>query len=355
MKLLLTLDFPPERGGIQKYLFEKAAHTFGTDDRIAVGARRRTGKNYGDLPCAVAWHANILSRFNKKWSIVNLLFALLSALRKFHGTVDVECGNAYAGIAPWAVSLVRPVQYRVYTHGAELLCLHNFSLRSMLLKSVLRRAEALYVTGTFVEGLLRKAGIATAAIMDPPRIALGAPLGGKERRSADTGPLRLLSAGRLVPHKGHAVLLEACSALPAGIRWHLVIAGSGPEENPLLQLVDRLGLAGRVAIKTDLDDAALAAEYRNADLFVLPSIATANGIEGFGVVLLEAMAAGTPIIASKTGGVPAVLDNGACGLLVAPGNATVLRDAIVFLAGNAEERKRLSANAFNRVRDHYAW
>jgi glycosyltransferase involved in cell wall biosynthesis len=355
MKLLLTLDFPPERGGIQKYLFEKAVHTFSADDRIVVGAQRRSTEKADGLPCTVTRLANDFSRFNKKWSVINLVIYLLGALRKGSVPAVIECGNVYAGIAPWTISLFRPVRYHVYIYGTELLCLQKRSLRSLLLKSVLKRARALIAIGTFSRDLVRNAGIENECVIDPPRITLPVTSHENERRGDGAETIRLLSVGRLVSSKGHGVLCAACAALPAALPWRLVIAGSGPEEKQLSLLVDELKLTGRVLFKKGLDDAALMAEFRNAGLFILPSVAVADGIEGFGIVLLEAMAAGTPIIASNVGGIPEVLDNGECGLLVEPGNAMALRDAIANLSNNSVERERLSSNALNRVRDNYAW
>ncbi len=128
--------------------------------------------------------------------------------------------------------------------------------------------------------------------------------------------VRLLHAGRLVPQKGQAVLLEALSSIPEA---HLVICGVGPLEQELKTLATDYGLTDRVTFAGFRDD--LSALMAGADAFVLPSL-----WEGLGRVLLEAMAVGCPVIASETSAIPSVL--GGTGTLVPPGNPGALIEAL---------------------------
>jgi glycosyltransferase involved in cell wall biosynthesis len=161
--------------------------------------------------------------------------------------------------------------------------------------------------------------------------------------------------GRLVEHKGHRVLLEACGSLPSSLVWRLLIAGSGPEVSRLRAAAGKIGISDRVTFKTGLSDAELTGEYRGADVFVLPSLETRTGAEGFGIVLLDAMAEGIPIVASDTGGIGEVLENGSCGVMVPPGEPAALVAAIVRVAEDPAARRLITEKAFERVREHYAW
>jgi glycosyltransferase involved in cell wall biosynthesis len=359
MKLLLTLDFPPERGGIQRYLFERASHRFGPHDGIVVGDGAKAAGDNGPLPCPVARVGNALSRINKKWSIVNLFLWCAGRAPAELRSLDIECGNVYAAAAPWLLSFFRPVRYRVFTYGGELLGLRGKSPVSLLLKSVLRRSEALYALGRYTHDLLRSAGIKNEIVIEPPRIVLPpdkrpAPAPLRTGFSLDA-PLRLLSVGRLVPHKGHEILVDACVTIPPDLPWHLTIVGSGPLEKRLTEHIGKNSLGKRVTLLGDIGDRGLAEEYRKTDLFIHPSIETARGAEGFGIALLEAMAAGVPVIASRAGGIPEALDDGACGVLVKPGDATELTDAIVRLAGDRKMREILTQKATIRLKERYAW
>jgi glycosyltransferase involved in cell wall biosynthesis len=272
-------------------------------------------------------------------------------------SADIECGNVYAAIAPWLLSHFVPLRYRAYTYGGELLALRRKGPKSALIRSVLQRAVSLYALGEYGRRMLGDAGIRRDVTIEPPRISLSyAPASRHEFRAPDgKGPIRILSVGRFVPHKGHAVLVNACALLPPEIEWRLVLAGSGPESAALQKLIGENGLGSRISIKEDLDDAALSDEYRCADLFILPSLETPLGTEGFGIVMLEAIAAGCGIIASRTGGIPEVLDEGACGILVRPGSPEALVRAVVDFAENGEARQCRIANAAKRLRERYAW
>jgi glycosyltransferase involved in cell wall biosynthesis len=123
----------------------------------------------------------------------------------------------------------------------------------------------------------------------------------KEARSPSSSPLRLLSYGRYVHKKGFDVLLRALKELvESGVDARLVIGGSGPEQESLSLLAKELGLADRVSLGVWIDDVTVALDQ--SDLFVLPS-----RDEPFGIVMLEAMARGLPIVTTRTQGPTQVL------------------------------------------------
>src|SRR5881396_2926147 len=134
-----------------------------------------------------------------------------------------------------------------------------------------------------------------------------------------TGPV--LFVGRLVERKGVAHLIEAIARLgPTGPP--LEIVGEGPERPALEALAQRLGVAQQVMFRGKVAPHELQASYARAAVCVLPSVLDTRGdTEGLGVVLLEAMNHGTPVIASRVGGIPDIVEDGVSGLLVPPGDA----------------------------------
>ena len=156
------------------------------------------------------------------------------------------------------------------------------------------------------------------------------------------GP-RLLFVGRLVYYKGVHVLIDAMAAC----RGTLMIAGEGPLEADLRQQVAARGLTDRVVFLGHVSDEDLPHYYRAADLFVLPSIAKT---EAFGVVQLEAMAAGRAVVSTNLPtGVPWVNQDGVSGLVVPPGDADALATALTRLLDDDPLRERLSRNAASRA------
>jgi glycosyltransferase involved in cell wall biosynthesis len=156
----------------------------------------------------------------------------------------------------------------------------------------------------------------------------------------------ILCVAHLYPRKDVATLLDALARLP-GMSLHVV--GTGPELERLEKQARRLQLADRVQFLGHVSFERLAAEYRRADVFCLPSRQ-----EGFGIVFLEAMAAGLPIVAAGAAAVPEVVADGECGILVEPGNAVALASAIERLLANPDERRRLGAAGRRRVERYNA-
>ena len=152
----------------------------------------------------------------------------------------------------------------------------------------------------------------------------------------------ILCVAHLYPRKDVATLLRALKELPRDV--FLRVVGTGPELSRLLREARSLQVADRVSFLGHIPYSALAAEYRRADLFCLPSRQ-----EGFGIVFLEAMAAGLPIVAARAAAVPEVVADGECGILVAPGNSEELASALARLLSDPAEGRRLGSAGLARV------
>jgi glycosyltransferase involved in cell wall biosynthesis len=156
------------------------------------------------------------------------------------------------------------------------------------------------------------------------------------------------NVGRLAPQKGQRHLIAAMPLLLERVpEAHAMIAGAGDLEDYLRDLAIELGVAERVHVLGPRRDVP---ELMHAmDVFAMPSI-----WEGFGLVLLEAMAAGRPIVASRVATIPEVVADGETGLLVPPGDPVALADALAALAHQRDVAQRMGEAGRERLRRNFS-
>lgn len=182
-----------------------------------------------------------------------------------------------------------------------------------------------------------------------------------EPHGPDAARAGVLFLGRLTPHKGVDRLLRA---LPDGAS--LTVVGSGghdprPPERDYPALLRRLAAGKRVRFTGSVADAELPELYRRAAVFVLPTVErTCYGravpvTELLGLSVLEAMASGTPVVASRTGGLPEVVRHGETGFLVTPGDTDELRERIEVLLRDRSLARRMGRAARATVLERFTW
>jgi len=157
------------------------------------------------------------------------------------------------------------------------------------------------------------------------------------------GEVRVGAVGRLSPEKGLEVLVEALGAVP---RCRLVLVGEGPERPKLEELVQTLGLGERVDFAGWVDPPWTATWA--FDVLAMPSF-----MEGFPLVIVEAMLAGIPVVASAVGGIPEIVVEGETGLLVPPNDAAALAHALRRIADDAELRGEMAARCRALALEHF--
>jgi glycosyltransferase involved in cell wall biosynthesis len=163
-------------------------------------------------------------------------------------------------------------------------------------------------------------------------------------------PLRLVSVGRLAPDKGLPELLEGLAmARGRGVDARLAIAGGGPLEGELKTLAAKLGLADVVRFVGPVFDGSKIALLESSDVLALPS-----HFEGLPYALLEGMAAGLPVIVTRVGAIPDVVDHGVHGLFVPIDSPRAICRAIVRLAGERALLPVMGIAGQQRIAQHYS-
>ena len=281
-----------------------------------------------------------------------LLLAQTAAVaRAARGCDLIHAHFTLSAAAALAVSAVHRLPVVATVHGSDIFQVPKLPGGAAFTTATLRRTAAV----TTVSRALRAACLALdvpagqvrvisnsvdTALYAPPRQS-GDQLAGRE-------PV-VLFVGSLIARKGVDTLLNAFAACaPALPDYRLVLIGEGPEQAALAALAQSLGIAPRVEFAGFLPQAGVAGWMQRARLFVLPS-----NEEGQGVVLLEAMASGTPVAASRVGGIPEVVVAGT-GCLFPPGDAPALAAQMQSVLTNRAIWQQLSQVGRRHVEQHYS-
>jgi colanic acid/amylovoran biosynthesis glycosyltransferase len=167
--------------------------------------------------------------------------------------------------------------------------------------------------------------------------------------------LQVLCVASLEPYKGHRYLIEACALVrAAGVDIECVLVGKGDERGAIERRVADLDLGDTVRLLGAQPQERVSELMATADMMVLPSVVMPDGkMEGLPVVILEAMAVRTPVIASAISGIPELVEDNVTGLLVPERDAAALARAVVRLARDPRLRQELAENAWERVTKDY--
>jgi glycosyltransferase involved in cell wall biosynthesis len=267
------------------------------------------------------------------------------AVRLKERSVDhIHAHHGYFGswIAMVAARLLE-INYSLTLHGSDLL-LHAAFLDAKLRHSwfcvTISEYNRRYILRHFPE-IEPRAVIVSRLGVDPHTIAHS-----PRAENDPLSPFRLLSVGRLHPVKNFAFLVRACARLrDLGIEFECTIAGEGPERKRLELLIRGNRLPEHVTLLGHIAQPQLDPLYRNADLFVLTSLS-----EGIPVVLMEAMARGTVVLAPAITGIPELITHGKSGFLYPPENLDDFVQKIVFLHAAMRSRRASALEDLNQIR-----
>lgn len=175
--------------------------------------------------------------------------------------------------------------------------------------------------------------------------------GRPDSAAAAKAPIMLASVGRLVEKKGYGDLLAALALLPPELPWRLTHIGGGPLAGSLAAQAERLGIAGNIDWRGRQPQSEVQEVLRHADIFVLASKIAGDGDrDGLPNVLMEAQSQSVPCIATAVSAIPELIEDGATGRLVAPGDPPALAAAIAELAGDPALRRRFAEHGLAKLR-----
>lgn len=299
--------------------------------------------------------------------IISGFFKCIAICRKFRpDVIHAHWPFPHAYIALGAAKLFR-IPLVLNFHGAELLLIRKKKWVKPLLKFAIGQAQAVFANSSFTAGKIR-----TLRNVDVEWSPYGTTLETKDERretgeiSAEptqaphpvNGKFKILFVGRHIERKGICYLIEAAKYLPRN-QFEIRIVGVGDITDKLKAQAAEVSTApdsANIVFTGKLSPEALANEYRTANVFTLPAIVDSKGdTEGLGVVLIEAMELGLPVVASNVGGIPDVVVDGVSGILVPEKNPEALASAYKRLAAEPELQKQLLEGARKRIDECFNW
>jgi glycosyltransferase involved in cell wall biosynthesis len=243
-------------------------------------------------------------------------------------------------------------------HGAELLLLRKKKWIKPFMKFFIKRADLIFANSSFTAKKIQEIYLRKVEILPYGTTFFDVGTQCKEVAcnisTSTTFPKRVLFIGRHIERKGIEYLIKAAAML-ASEKFQIRIAGVGDLTEKLKEMAKKEA-PEQVLFLGKISKEELAKEYQNANCFVLPAIIDSKGdTEGLGVVLIEAMEYGLPVIASNAGGIPDVVIDKKTGLLVPEKNPEALATAIKELTENEILQKSLVACANEHIRQHFSW
>lgn len=277
-----------------------------------------------------------------------------------------------AAFPAWWAHERTALPYGVMVYGGDLLTLGSKLARSSIKRAIYRPIlgkAAVYVAISQWTAERRRALLEGAGLPSEGRVRVVPPGTDPERWRPDQGGGRafrrrrglpdgrwLVSVARLVPHKGIDTTLRLIAALaPEHPDLHYLVVGRGPHEAALRRLAGSLGVADRFHLCTDVDDDELPAAYAAADIYLGLSREEGLDVEGFGIVLLEASAAGLPVVAGRSGGIPDAVAEGESGVLVNPLDVAEAAAAVSRLLADRLTVRRMGEAGRARVISGFTW
>ncbi len=331
--LLVTNDYPPERGGIQRYLVELVA-AYPGEMSVAAPADPTGSPAAGIFPGPAGF----------MWPTGGTRQWLARVIKQTKP--DVVLFGAPHPLAFLGPGLDRP--YAVLAHGAEVSVGRVIPVYGALMARALRRAGAVMAVS---EHTAR--AVARAAGVEATVVGAGVDLSRFPDNGGQRDQVVLFCMSRFVPRKGHLRVLAAGEELAArGVPVKVVLAGEGRMASTIQAQADRAEVPVEVIVGPS--DTEVVDLYSRASIFCMPARSRWFGLEreGLGLVYLEAAAAGLPVLAGRSGGAPETIDPGVTGFVV--DTPSEIADAARLLL-DPETRATFGAAGRRRAEERHAW
>ncbi|PIS05037.1 MAG: hypothetical protein COT81_03200 [Candidatus Buchananbacteria bacterium CG10_big_fil_rev_8_21_14_0_10_42_9] len=328
--LLVTLEFPPQIGGTQKY-YQNLCSAYGANQIVVLTPPALNAKLFDQTQAYKIIRHKFFGLIWPRW------FKLSRTIQKVVQTENIDYILAGQIIPVGSAVLLAKKPFAVFLHGKDIGILSG--RKKILAQEILNKADKIFVNSNFTKSLLlQKFKAAENKIqVNHPVVRVDAQVERQARALTQKliqqynlgGKKIILTIARLVERKGHGYLIEALARLKENFpNLIYVIVGTGPYRDELTAKSKRLGVSEQIIFTGSVSEVEMNAWLQVCDIFAMTPTQNSQDVEGFGIVYLEAKHYQKPIIAAASGGVKEAIGKYSKAIYVNPDNVGSIPNAI---------------------------
>jgi len=366
--LVLTENFVPARGGSITWMLNTYSRFDPLGVVVVTSSQKGDARTDQTLPFRVVRIPMTLNDWDptRPASLRWYLRVMWHVYRQCHThhVQQIHCAKVLPeGLVAWALRRCYGLPYLLYAHGEEILISLTSRKLAWLLPRIYRGAAAIIANSHHTKILLQNLGVEASKIhIIHPGVHIQSFCTSSEavqlirqKHHLGAAPV-LLTVGRMQRRKGQDMVIQALPRIRQKMpHVKYVMVGTGEELASLSTLTQELGVQDSVVFAGGVPDQELAAYYAACDVFIMPNRQIGGDIEGFGIVYLEAGAAGKPVIGGKSGGTDDAIVDGVTGIRIDGNNRVEIADAVIDLLSTPERAKAMGACGRRRVENEFTW
>lgn len=361
--LIITLEYPPQVGGIASYVYNVALHL--PAEKVVVYAPKYQDSELFDNKHAWKIYRNIPYWFFLWPRWIRMLFQI----RKIVKTEHIDLIHVHqvlpVGYVTFFLKFFLKIPYVIFLHGTDLKLISTNRFKFRKFRVIAERASMIVVNSLFMKQRLQS----LKGIWPEIRVLYPSPadffitsqysseeLQALRSRLALEGKKVMLTVARFVESKGYTYLVKLLPKLLQAIPeliW--VVVGVGPQKAELVTLIQQNSLQSVVRILGKISYGELPKIYQLADIFVLLTHANTTTEEGWGTVFLEAAAMRLPVVAGRVGGVEEAVEQGVAGIVVDATDDQQVISSIVEILKNSNYARKLGEQGRERIEKEFNW
>jgi glycosyltransferase involved in cell wall biosynthesis len=352
--LVITEGYPPQIGGLEKVVYEISHGLKDKGHEVLVLTNTNKHQSYeiyeDQIKVKYISGTRALNRFEFLVSLINKKREISKTINQFKPDVISVQYIGYLAILFWFLNIKRRTNYVVSIHGADIIKPRKISVfEKILINRIVKNANYVisnskYLAVQLCELLKSSYSAKIKAVGNGIHISNYSAVALRN----ETSTINIIGIGRFAYKKGFDILIRAFAEVvntEKNKNYRLILAGGGPERINCEKLAKELGVSNFISFLGFVENKNIKNIFAQGDIFVLPS-----RNEPFGVVTLESMAYGIPVIVTKSGGVTEIIDNEKTGFVVEIEDYAAIAEKIIQLANDYDLRLKFRQNAFEHLK-----